>query len=428
MANFFLMPFGSSGDTHPFIGVGRELKARGHGVTVMVNGYFRPVVERAGLEFVEAGSAEQYLAMLNNPDLWDAKKGFKAVVGNDLMPQAIRFQYAQIAKRFKADPTVTVVAGSLAMGARIAEEKLGVRLASLHLQPMMFFSVDQPPVAPNGRVPAWMPRPMVRVLFWVADRFVFGPVLARMVEPLRSELGLPKTSKYLAEWLHSSKLAVGLFPTWFATAKDWPQQLRQTGFPLFDDGADAPLAADVETYLNQGEAPIVFTFGSGMRQGQALFAAAADACARMGRRGLLLTPFREQLPATLPAEATHFSYIPLKQLLPRAAAIVHHGGIGTMSQALRAGVPQVITPLAHDQHDNADRVERLNVGRMVPSVNLSGARLAAALDELLNSSSVLQSCKAVAQRFDNFNGIAETCDVLEAFSKTGEAPPKTAPK
>lgn len=424
MANFLLLPFGSSGDTHPFIGIGRELQKRGHSVTVFCNGYFQKAVERAGLDFVEGGTVEMYMAMLENPDIWHPKKGFKAIVGNEFMPRAIRAQYELIEARFKADPNLTVVAGSLAMGARIAQEKLGVRMVNLHLQPMMFFSVESPPVAPTGRVPRWMPRPVTKLLYWIVDKHMYGPVIGGIVEPFRSELGLAKATNYLGEWMHSSKLMLGLFPKWFAHAGDWPGLLRQTGFPLFDDGADQPLDAAVEAYLARGEPPVVYTFGTGMKVGEKLFAAAAESCAKSGRRGILLTPFREQLPATLSAMATHFNYIPLARLLPRSAAIVHHGGIGTMSQALRAGVPQIVTPLAHDQFDNADRIVKLGVGAMVPSATVSGNALAENLSRLLNNPDVLQRCKAIAENFEGDNSIAETCDRLETFSRTGETPAK----
>src|SRR4029077_20423176 len=78
MSNFLLMPLGSAGDTYPLIGIGTELRRRGHGVSILVNGHFKAAAERAGLEYVEMGAAEDYLAMLKDPDIWDPQKGFKA--------------------------------------------------------------------------------------------------------------------------------------------------------------------------------------------------------------------------------------------------------------------------------------------------------------------------------------------------------------
>ena len=85
----------------------------------------------------------------------------------------------------------------------------------------------------------------------------------------------------------------------------------------------------------------------------------------MSRPGIFLTRYPEQLPQPLPPQIVHFSYAPLSQLLPHCAALVHHGGIGTCSQALRAGVPQLIQPFAFDQFDNGARIEKLGVGRTI---------------------------------------------------------------
>src|SRR5262249_61350306 len=97
-----------------------------------------------------------------------------------------------------------------------------------------------------------------------------------------------------------------------------------------------------------GEPPVVFPPGTMMRHPRQFFAEAVDACGRLGRRGLLLSRFRDQLPERLPEGVRHFDYVPLSQVLPRAAALVSHGGIGTLSQALAAGIPPAVMPLGFD--------------------------------------------------------------------------------
>ena len=77
-----------------------------------------------------------------------------------------------------------------------------------------------------------------------------------------------------------------------------------------------------------------------------------------GRRGLLLSRHREHIPRTLPSDVRHVEYAPFSELLPRCAALVHHGGIGTSAQALAAGVPQLIMPMGHDQPDNSRACSR----------------------------------------------------------------------
>ena len=118
------------------------------------------------------------------------------------------------------------------------------------------------------------------------------------------------------------------------------------------------------------------TPGSAMRHAQEFFAESVAACQRLGRRGLLLTRFAEQVPTDLPETIRHLEYVPFSRVLPRAAALVHHGGIGTTAQALAAGIPQLVMPLAHDQPDNAARLERLGVGRTIAPRRYRAARAA----------------------------------------------------
>src|SRR4029077_17247403 len=121
--------------------------------------------------------------------------------------------------------------------------------------------------------------------------------------------------------------------------------------------------------------PIAFTFGTGMMHGARLFRASIEACERLGARGILLTGFSDQLPAPLPRLVHHCPYASFQKLFPRCAAVVHHGGVGTTAQALAAGVPQLVLPLAWDQPDNAARVKGLGVGDRL-SPNSSAALIA----------------------------------------------------
>jgi UDP:flavonoid glycosyltransferase YjiC (YdhE family) len=145
------------------------------------------------------------------------------------------------------------------------------------------------------------------------------------------------------------------------------------------------------------------------------FRAAIEACQRLGRRGILLTRFCEQIPDRLPNGVKHFDYIPFSQLLPKAAALVHHGGIGTTAQALSAGVPQLIMPLAHDQFDNAARVKRLEVGDWIVPSGFRGSQVAAKLAVLLGSEAVRRACREVLGRFAGKNGMAAAANAIERF-------------
>jgi UDP:flavonoid glycosyltransferase YjiC (YdhE family) len=131
------------------------------------------------------------------------------------------------------------------------------------------------------------------------------------------------------------------------------------------------------------------------------------------RRGILLTQFAEQVPPSLPAGVRHFAYVPFSRLLPRAAALIHHGGIGTTAQGLRAGIPHLVMPMAHDQPDNAARLKRLGVGDWLKPAAFRGPAVAARLQRLLTDDTIPPACREVAARFHGVDPAAEACRVIE---------------
>ncbi|MGH7171145.1 MAG: glycosyltransferase [Gemmataceae bacterium] len=181
------------------------------------------------------------------------------------------------------------------------------------------------------------------------------------------------------------------------------------------------LAAEVEAFLAAGAAPIVFTPGSAMKHGHQFFAESVSACRLLGRRGLLLTRFPEQVPDNLPDEIGHFDYLPLSQVLPRSAALVSHGGIGTVSQALAAGIPQLVMPMAFDQFPNAARLVRLGVTRSLPAKAYRSPAVALALADLLKSREIFNRCQAIARRFHPGQPLEKACQAIEEFA---EQPPR----
>ncbi|MFN9713745.1 MAG: glycosyltransferase [Planctomycetota bacterium] len=170
---------------------------------------------------------------------------------------------------------------------------------------------------------------------------------------------------------------------------------------------------EVERFLNAGEPPIVFTPGSANIQARAFFATAVEACVRLGRRGILLTEFEEHLPAQIPSSVARFSYVPLDLMLQRCSSIVHHGGIGTTSQGMMAGIPQLIMPMAYDQFDNAERLVELGVGTAVPVHAFQPARVTRALHALLANPDTIAKCQTVAKRLNNTKGLERSADAVE---------------
>jgi rhamnosyltransferase subunit B len=404
------MTIGSAGDVHPFVGLGRGLLRRGHQVSLAANPQFRDVVERAGISFLPLGSAALYEAMADDPDLWHPRRAFP-LIAREGIPPLLRPAYELAAQA----PAGTVVAAStLVLGARVAQEKLGVRLATVHLQPSVFFSALRPPVLPGLPLAERLPAPLARVLFAAAERAGIDPLLAPALDRFRAEVGLPPVRRIFSRWMHSTWKVLGLFPDWFAPPQsDWPANVVLPGFIRYDQSEEGAVPdPGTERFLGGGEPPVVFTAGSAMRHARDFFAASVEACLLLGRRGLLVAAHGEQIPRGLPPSIHHAAYVPFSRVFPRAAAAVHHGGIGTTAQALAAGAPQLVAPLSHDQPDNARRLERLGAGLSLPPRRYTARRAAAALDRLLGSEQVRERCRELRRRTDFDAALDRACDAL----------------
>lgn len=413
---FILTPVGSSGDVHPYIGIGRALRSRGHEVVLIASEPFREVAEAAGLRAISTHSTGDFDRLSQDPDLWHPRRGLRLVL--QATTSMLRRDYDAIASVYERGRSV-LVGHTLGFAARLFEETHDAAAATLQLAPSPFRTDFRQPAFAPGQDLAGTPRWIKRTLWWLIDRLAIDPNVAPELNRFRRDLGLPPVSRVFRSWIHSPQRVVGLFPEWFAPWQpDWPPQLRLTGFPLYDESDRHALPADLERFLAAGDPPIVFTPGTANRTAAPFFAAAVDASSRLERRAVLLTRYPEQLPRALPAAVRHEPYAPFSSLLPRCAAIVHHGGIGTCAQGLAAGIPQLTMPLGFDQPDNTTRLWKLGVGRWVLPNAFTGPRVAGVLADLLGDERVLASCHRRAEAVRRARPIDETCALLEEVART----------
>ena len=185
-----------------------------------------------------------------------------------------------------------------------------------------------------------------------------------------------------------------------------------TGFPLVEHGVSLTLTADLTRFLDAGPAPVVVSAGTANAVSHAFYAAAIEAYTMLGLRVVAVTADPLQLPEDLPDTVLHASYAPFDALLPRAAAFIRHGGIGSVAQALRAGIPQLIQPMAFDQFDNASRVARLNAGREILPRHFHSPGVAELLRMMLGDAAMAASCRRLAGALADQDGVGKACDVL----------------
>ena len=405
-----LCTYGSPGDLLPFLAVALALKARGYRPTIGTSPSYRERVEVLGLGFAPIRPDRR--EDLADPD-------FRDRVGRGLRsPGDVFRQMFLPAFDEAAEDTIAAVAGAdlvvahtLAFAAGPAAEARGIPWVSATLQPLSYFSRYDPP--------AIGPRPFTVALeaggtaFATVAKGIAGLVLNRWSWPwhrMRDELGLPPAAgDPVFAGQHSPLLSLALFSSLMGGAQaDWPANTLVTGFPFLDDPGAAGISPELAAFLDAGDPPLVFTLGTtAVWEAGGFYEDSAAAAARLGMRAVLLCGADcRNRPARLPPGVLAVEYAPHRRLFPRAAAVVHQGGIGTLAQTLRAGVPMVIVPFAHDQPDNAARMVRLGVGCRIERHHYTAATIEDALRGVVDDGVLRRRAREVGQRVRMEDGAA----------------------
>jgi rhamnosyltransferase subunit B len=415
LLHVLLPTLGSAGDVHPFIGLGLALRARGHRATILTNPYFQPLIEMQGLGFLPVGKSEEVGSIIADPDLWHTRKGFEVVARRVIGPTIAEI-YRLIESH--ADPGTVVAASSISLGARVAQDRLGVPTATVHLQPIVIRSLIEQGMFGNFRISSSQPMWFKQAFFRLVDWSVIDRILERPLNDFRTALGLPPVRRVLHRWIHSPQCVIAFYPEWFAPRQpDWPPHTHLVGFPLWDAGnGSAALTPEAQEFLVDGEPPIVFTAGSAASTMQSFFRESVDAVRRFGARAMLVTNFPEQLPRELPDGVKAFGYLPFSEVLPRAALLVYHGGIGTLAQTIKAGVSHLVVPSAHDQFDNGWRIEQRGLGRCIPRTRYRAARAAREIGSILDDRRMKQRALEYASRIDSAAALTRACELIEGLT------------
>jgi rhamnosyltransferase subunit B len=278
------------------------------------------------------------------------------------------------------------------------------------------FGVHDPPVLPSGKKmggPMWFRR----AVFGLMDKTVFKPV-GRDLNMIRHDLELPLwRNNYMRAYL-AADLNLCLFPDWFAPATpDWPETARHVGFVMDPPEGPSELADELSAFIDAGPPPLVVTPGpAGYQYSDEFFRAATAACTTNGLRAVFVTR-GQKLELKVPDTIIAVDFAPFAALFPKAAMLVHHGGIGTVAHGLAAGCRQLITPFGFDQPDNAYRLKQLGVGDMLMARTLNGPKLAAKIAQMLASSEMGTKAEAIKQKMaaNTDEPVDTACELIEGL-------------
>jgi rhamnosyltransferase subunit B len=404
---------GSLGDLHPCLALAIGLQKRGHQVTIASTPLYCAKVERLGIRFhalrpeLEPDSAHLI------SQLMDMRRGPEILIRQMLLP-ALRETYEDVLAAMKGADLL--IAGEVVFAAPLVAEKLQAPWISAILSPCSFFSAFDPPVLAPAPALAWLRSagPAINRALLATGRIATH----RWWEPvrqLRRELGLTRGRNPFFHDKFSPDLVLALFSRCLGVPQpDWPSNTIQTGFVYYDQaGTREGLSPELGAFLDAGEPPIVFTLGSAAVHDPGDFYRVSSEAARiLGARAVFLVG--ENLsPCADSSACISVAYAPYSELFPRAAVIVHQGGVGTTAQALRAGQPTLIVPYGFDQPDNAARVERMGTGLVLSRRHYTAKKAAQFVVKLLTESRFTLEAQKIADELRAEDGLSRACDAIE---------------
>ncbi len=382
-----LATFGTLGDIYPFVAIAHALASRDVEPTIAAPVTYREAIEAEDVRWVRL-----------RPDMTDIAEALRTDNRGafEMMLRNPHFILDQIYMRFlretfddvqrAAAQADIMLTHSLLVGASQAAEAVRLPCARIALAPLHLQSAAAPPMTPGAPYclsPSSRGATTYNRVVRQAVRFATNVRMGKL-RSFRAAVGLPKTREdFFLDFgrPNSADAVFGLWSPLFApTQPDHPKNLTVPGFPFYQprDRARKVLAAGLDAFLSAGEPPIVFTLGSFAPEVSGNFYDNSLRAARaLGRRAVLLAGEKEA--ARLTRSARQDVYVcasaPHAALFPQSLCVVHHGGIGTTAEAMRAGKPQIVVPFFGDQPDHGVRIERLGLGFSVPlsSYDVRGA-------------------------------------------------------
>lgn len=415
MSRVVLTTFGSWGDLFPLLGLGHELARRGHTVVIAATPAAEDLVVAEGFEFCPVGPRFGFEEYRDHVAILDGRLRGVASLFSIVRRIALPHLDDSIADLRRALAGADLLlTHPVQLAGPIAAEAVGVPWATVSVFPGLLPTAHRPPQFVGwqlrGRPARWLNRAA-----WVAGQLFTQVLFQRAITRARARQGLRRLpNAFITQAASRNGVLVLCSPTYEPPAPDWPAATTCTGFVRFDRPLAFDTAPGLAEFLAAGPPPVVVTLGaSSALDPQGFWEAAVAAVDSLGLRAVFLIAQEDHRVGALADRPGVWPFVPLSELLPDAAAVVHHGGFGTVVETIHAGRPSVVVPRAFDQTHHADRLTALGVGRRVRWGDHDATHLSAALRAVLEDPGYRSRAEALAASLAVEDGAARAADAVE---------------
>jgi sterol 3beta-glucosyltransferase len=412
--------FGSRGDVQPYVALGKGFKEAGHDVRLTTHRIFEALVLEHNLDFFPMeGDPRQVLLTQAVAELGNNPFRVNRWIAENFRPALKEVFHATLDAAQGAD---LLLNSSLSFAGWHVAQKLDIPAIGAYLQPAMPTRAFHNYSAPLP--PSWLPfKGLYNVLSTKLTNQSFFYMLRPPVNACRREvLDLPPLSAAYYWRLDSASATVpmiyGYSPSVIPRPPDWGDYQQITGYWFLDGAQDYEPPAELADFLESGLPPVYVGFGSMVdHEREDMTRLVVEALGQAGQRAILLSGWSDLGSAVLPDFILRIDFVPHDWLFPRVAAVVHHGGAGTTAAGLRAGIPNVVVPFFADQPFWGWRVHNLGVGpKWIPRKKLTAEKLAAAIHQAVNDSTMIQRAEELGKRIRAEDGVRTAVQLVEQFA------------
>lgn len=409
--NITILTYGSRGDVQPFLPLSLGLMARGHNVILAAPPRFKNLIEEHGITFHPlAGDPEDLSRRFN-----DAGYNFIKQV-TEMMSHAVEIGAEMLRQTDEACRGADLIIHTFAhaVGAHtLACEK---HIPDIHIQtfPMFAPTGDYPNVTiPNlgNRFLNRLTHTLSMQITMLTSRFGFDQV--------RRRAGLPKRKLYHPFKDDTPRLRTPILCAWspdlLPPSSDWDSRVHVTGYYFFPENKSYSPPSELDAFLKSGEPPVCVSFGSMVnKNAEKIDTIVRESLRQTNNRGIILSGWGSAKRQST-NDLLYLESVPHDWLLPKCRMIIHHGGAGTTSAGLRAGIPQVVVPFTADQPFWGGRVHVIGVGPWPLQVKrLSVEKMVSAIAEA-ESDAVLERAQVTGQRIRGEDGVMNAVKLIESY-------------
>ena len=412
-----IIAIGSRGDVQPYIALGQGLIKAGHTVRLVTHRDFEVFVKSHGLEFwLMHGNSQE---MVGSQEMREVlEKGNFVATWRQMMRDAERAIHEWMEDSLAACQGMDlIIAGGVSVSAGISvAEKLHLPLLQAFVFPVTptraFPSILLQQTLPKlGGAFNFLSSKLILQLGWLGARSLLNRTRKKILD-------LPPYSFAEPSQASRSKgfpMLFGFSPSVIPKPTDWRAEDHVTGYWFLDPPADWTPPPDLLNFLQTGSPPVYIGFGSmGSRKPAETTDLVLQALAQTGQRAILLSGWGGMQKTDLPASVCMVDSIPHAWLLPRVAAVVHHGGAGTTAAGLRAGVPSIVIPFTTEQAFWGRRVHDLGVGPApIPRSKLTVDRLAQAIQAAVTNTAMRQRAAELGSKIRAEDGVANAVAIIQ---------------